>query len=324
MRGWGSLAVLAGGLAACLASDDTGPGDGGTKGDSPVGAVSVSVTAPASGAQVARNDLAVDGSWVARVTYAAQVLPPAAQVDWMAAGVIRGTGLPPDYAYTATYTGDGAQTLSAVVHGPGGAGKDLGHADVTVTILPSTAEARDCHGKLDALALSYEVGADTLGIEDPVTVRLPLGGVAFTTRASMVMDCVTALAFYRMALVLAAHDVVAVTDGGSGLYNYRCVSGSESPPCTGSGFSLHAFGEAYDIAQVKMSDGVIASFGTDWVVDAGPTCNALSASTPNQTLHDIVCDLSQNRVFNVLLTPNFQATQDYVHMDLTADQMVVE
>jgi hypothetical protein len=317
-----SLALALMSMAACLASDDAETPDGGAHVDSPSGAVAVTVTAPTGATQVARDDLATDGSWVARVTYRAEVAPPSPRVDWMSGGVIRGTGLPPDYRYTASYAADGVQTLSAVVHGSGDA--ELGRADVTVTILPSTAESMDCHGKLAAIGVTFALGPDTMGIDDPVTVTLPLLGVAFASRASMVMDCGMALSFYRMVEVLVAHDVSRVTDGGSGLYNYRCVSGSESPPCTASGFSLHAEGKAYDIAQIQTGDGVTSSFGTDWMIDGGPTCNAVSASAPNQLLHDVVCDLYQNGVYTVLLTPNYQAAQDFVHMDLTAGQMLIK
>jgi hypothetical protein len=318
MRAWPALA-----LAACLAPDTATPGgDGGLGGVDAKPPFSVTVTAPASGALVARDYLYMDGRWVARVSYKAAVTPAATQVDWMSGGLVRGVGLPPDYAYEAIYPTDGSQALSAVVHDTHGA--ELGRADTSVTVGPPTAAATDCPAELAVLGIAATAGPATMGIASPVTVTLPLHGMTFTGANSAVMDCSFALDLWRMVDVLKAHHVTALTVGGSGLYNYRCVSGSEQPPCTASGFSLHALGLAIDLAAVAFDDATTASVGGDWVIDAGATCNASSTSTRNQRLHDIVCDLYQNGVFTVVLTPNFQSSQGFVHLDETVGQMVIQ
>jgi hypothetical protein len=343
-RGWmrasvRALALLA--AAACLAPDDTtssdgGPGksDGGPlgaadapRGDGPVGGgVTVTITAPASGTSVHRDYLWRDGKWVARVSYTAQVSPAVAQVDWMAGGLVRGLGLPPDYRYDAVYYSDGAEALSAVVHDPGGG--ERGRADSSLTVLAPTAADKDCPAQLDALGVMYGAGPDTMGIPHPVTVKLPLKGIPITAagmstpRTSLVMDCPMALALWRALDVLADHKVTALTDAG--LYIYRCVSGSEQPPCTQSGFSLHAYGQAFDIASLTTQTGLSATVKDDWVVDSGPTCGAPAGSAKNQLLHDTMCDLYMNGIFSVVLTPDFSATQPFVHMDLTPGQMVIK
>ena len=318
MRAWPALA-----LAACLAPDSATPGDGGGLGGADAKPpFSVTIVAPASGAQIARDDLYMDGRWVARVTFKAAVTPAATQVDWMSGGLVCGVGLPPDYAYEAIYSTDGSVALSAVVHDTHGA--ELGRADVSISVLPSTAATADCPTQLAVLGIAATSGPATMGIVHPTTVTLPLHGMPFTGVPSLVMECSFALDLWRMADVLRAHHVTAVTVGGSGLYNYRCVSGSEQPPCATSGFSLHAFGLALDIAAVDADDGTSASVGGDWIIDTGATCNASSTSTRNQRLHDIVCDLYQNGVFTVVLTPNFQSSQGFVHLDETAGQMVIQ
>lgn len=315
--------ALALGLAACLAPDMATPGDGGAGGVDAKPPFSVTVTAPSTtGAQFARDYLYMDGRWVARVTFRAAVSPAAIQVDWMSGGLVRGVGLPPDYAYEAIYATDGSEVLSAVVHDSHGA--ELGRADTGVTVLPPSAPAGDCPAELAVLGVEATAGPTTMGIAHPVTVALPLHGMPFTGQTSLVMECSFALDLWRMVDVLKAHHVTALTVGGSGLYNYRCTSGSEQPPCTTSGFSLHAFGLAIDIAAVDADDGTSASVGGDWVIDTGATCNASSTSMRNQRLHDIVCDLYQNGVFSVVLTPNFQSSQGFVHLDETVGQMVIQ
>jgi Extensin-like protein C-terminus len=313
---------LALGLSACLAPDAATGSDGGPGGADARPPFSVTVTAPAAGAQFARDYLYIDGTWVARVTFKAQVSPAAPQVDWMAGGLVRGVGLPPDYAYEAIYATDGSDALSAVVHDVHGA--ELGRADTSIAVLPSTVADGDCAAKLSVLGIASTGGPATLGIAHPVTVTVPLHGMPFSGRTSLVMECDFALDLWRMVDVLKAHHVTALTVGGSGLYNYRCVSGSEPPPCAQSGFSLHAFGLAIDLAAVDLDDGTSASVGGDWIVDAGPTCDVSSASPRNQRLHDIVCDLYQNGVFTVVLTPDFQASQGFVHFDETVGQMVIQ
>jgi hypothetical protein len=159
-------------------------------------------------------------------------------------------------------------------------------------------------------------------------LALPLKGMTFTApgasapRASLLMDCAMALSMWRLVDVLAAHRVVAVADAG--LYNYRCVSGAEAPPCPQSGFSLHAFGLAFDLAAVTIDDGTTATVEGDWIVDGGATCAATSASARNQRLHDLACDVHMNGVFGVVLTPNFNAQQGFIHMDNTVGQLVIK
>jgi len=319
MRFWGATIVL----CACLAPDDSAGVDGGGLADAQATSYRITITAPAT---LARNDLYPDGSWVARAVFKAQVTPAASQIDWMAGGSVRGVGLPPDYAFEAIYTAEGTQAVSAVVHDPHGA--ELGRADTTLTVTASTGQGQDCRGQLDAIGLSYSIGPATMGIADPVTVTLPLDGMKLMAAGaeipSLVMDCDMALALWRTVGVLRNHDVTAVEGGGSGLYNYRCVSGSEQPPCAQSGFSLHAYGKAFDLAAVTTSDGLDASVAIDWVADSGATCTASSADPKNQRLHDVVCDLFANGIFSVVLTPNYQAQQTFVHVDLTADQSVIK
>jgi hypothetical protein len=327
MRAW--LLVLA--CAGCLAAD-AGP-DGGSQTPADAGGSSgqvvVAVSTPAAGTVIHRDYLAVDGRWIARVTFKAQVTPAVASVDWMSGGLVQGVGLPPDYAFTESFLTDGAQTFEAVVHDAHD--QVLGRAQVAIQIAAPTADTKDCAAKLGVLGVAFSAGPATMGIVNPITLTLPLKGMPFTSagvpQGSLVMDCDLALALWRLVDVLAAHHVTSL--GESGVYIYRCVSGSEQPPCAQSGFSLHAFGQAFDIASLTLDDGSSLSVKDDWVIDK-LTGDQTTCTTPiaepgkNQKLHDILCDVWGDKIFPVMLTPNFNATQPFVHVDLTPDMQVLK
>src|SRR5262249_53947365 len=150
-----------------------------------------------------------------------------------------GVGLPPDYAYTSNFASDGPQRFDAVVHD--NRGGELGRASVSLTISAPTADKADCKTQLGVLGVGFTAGPPTMGIADPITMALPLKGMGFTAagtsspRSSLLMDCAFALALWRLVDVLEARHIAGVVDNG--LYKYRCVSGSEQPPCPTSGFS---------------------------------------------------------------------------------------
>jgi hypothetical protein len=315
-----ALAVLA--LAGCLAPDATG-GDGGVAGDGGAGSVTVTITGPTAGAQIPRDYLYLDGRWVAKVTFTASTSTKVSAVEWLSGGNLRGVGSPPDYAFTDTFSVDGAKMLDAVVYGPHD--QELGRASVALTITPPTAANADCATQLGVLGVAFTAGPPTMGIADPITMALPLKGMAFTpagstdARASLVMDCRFALALWRLVDVLAARHIVNVVDNG--LYKYRCVSGSEQPPCPVSGLSPHAAGIALDVAGLVAADGTSLSVGSDWVIDTlaqgQTTCTVTpSGSLKNQLLHAIACDVWESGTFTVLLTPNYRSTMQFFYLDI--------
>jgi hypothetical protein len=321
------FALLA--FAGCLAKDP--PGDGGVNGDGGGGSVTVTITGPAAGAQVARNYLYMDGRWAARVVFTARTSAPVSSVEWFLNGNVRGVGSAPDFAFTDFYFVDGTKSLDAVAYDSHD--RELGRASVSLTVAPPTADMADCPTKLNVLGVSYTVGPPTTGIVSPITMALPLKGMKFTpagtsdARSSLVMDCEFALAMWRMVDVLATRHIVNVVDNG--LYKYRCVSGSEQPPCPTSGLSPHALGIALDIAGLVAGDGTALSVGDDWTIDTltgnQTTCTVTpSGSLKNQLLHAIVCDLWESGIFTVLLTPNYRSSQQFFYLDILNSMTVLQ
>jgi hypothetical protein len=169
----------------------------------------------------------------------------------------------------------------------------------------------------------------TLGIADPVTVTLPIGGLGFTPigtttpRTTWLMDCELALALRHAADVMKAHDVTRVEDYG--LYNYRCIDQTVQPPCPGSTLSMHAHALAVDLAAFTTTDGARYSVNDDFLVDAGGVGVARACAAPaaprsgkDAWLHELVCDLHAHEIFFIELTPDYNAAhRDHFHVDLT-------
>lgn len=313
-------------LASCLggAADDAGPGDGGAT-------VTVTVTAPAFGAMVPRDYLTGDGKWVARVTFRASTSTAVDHLDWVAGGLVVGTGFPPDYAYTRIIATDGQHMLEAVASSSGG--RDLGRAGITVRVTGPTAATGSCKQQLAALGVGFVDGPPTPGVVTPVTVTLPLNDLAIRDRGggarrTLLMDCTLAVALWRAADVLRTQHVVAVSE--LGLYLYRCVDGSVDPPaCPGSTLSQHGLATAIDLGAFRHEDGTEYVVDPEWLIDDLPsgqdTCTVVPrAGAKNKFLHQVLCELHLNRIFTVLLTPNYAAAnREYFHLDLTPRSDVV-
>jgi hypothetical protein len=299
-------------FAACAADD-------GNHGDP------VTIEAPLAGATIPRNYLRGDGTWVARVPFRAAVTATrAATVEWIEDGQVLGIGARPGFVFTAEYMEDGDHAVTALARDAEGA--EVARAERCFHVETPKAAEGDCLEKLDAIGQPYTRGPATPGIDNPVTLTLPVNGLPFTfvgssaPRDTWLMDCELALAVWRMADLLKEGGVAAVTDYG--IYNYRCVDAAESPPCPTSGLSIHALGLAIDVAGLTTSDGARYSVATDWVVDSLPSDGNTCTVTPaegenNQTLHALLCQLYAASVFHVLLTPNYNADhRNHWHLDI--------
>ena len=189
---------------------------------------------------------------------------------------------------------------------------------------PATA----CQQTLEAMGIESAVAEPRMGVEEPTDVTVPIAGIAYDAgdgpRETFFMDCPLAVALGRAAEVFAALDVVAVSDFG--IYNYRCI-GSGTPPDCPQGLSQHALGRALDIAGVTTSEGTFYSVNDDWVIDPDgeDTCSAATETAADAFLHQLACDLHAAAVFNILLTPNYNADhRNHFHGDLTPETSFIE
>jgi hypothetical protein len=301
-------------LGGCLGEID---GDG-VVAPPPVEApVSVGFVAPASGATFAREVVIDTGELGAAIAVEVAVTGAPARVELrrgdLAIGALDAAG-----RATVTLIDAGAVTLTATAYDAAGA--ELASAAVAVTVVEPT--VTDCHEWLDLYGLSYEAGPAQLGVADPVTVTLPLNGVAYryvsnrAPRTTLFMDCQLARSLARAAPILRARGVVEVAD--IGVYNYRCIGGGQ-PPCEG-GMSQHAYALGIDLAGFTDGDGVFSSVNDDWVIDGSgeKTCTAPTEPGKDTFLHELICALKAAGVWNIVLTPNYNAAhRNHFHVDLT-------
>ena len=205
--------------------------------------------------------------------------------------------------------------------GDGGVGSDSGSGSA----MPDPAE---CHAWLTAHDVGFTAGPSAPGIEDPVTATLPFAGLAFRSggaaRTSMFADCALVKSLVLAAPIIKGYGFVEVTD--LGVYNYRCINNAGTPPNCTSGLSEHSFGNAIDLASFKRADGTSAVVKTDWVIDpADDTCEAATVAGPDRVLHEMICALKAANVWNIVLTPNYNALhRDHFHADLTDGSDFIE
>jgi len=326
MKGWltiPALAMIAGcgdesGTMAPLPDGSTGdvflPDQGPI--DRPPGTASLLIEQPSEGATFARDDM----FGVARV--ATFMITSAAEgittVYYRLDGSVElGSAIAPPWLVVAHVASDGPHTITAI--GVDGQGAVVAMDETTITVgspLPG-----NCHERLDALGLDWSVAPENRGIADPVWIEPTIAGVAFRYAESaspsrMLMDCELADSLVALAELVAGYGIDEVIH--LGIYNYRCIGGGDPDRdmCTPS---QHAFARAIDLHAFGLA-GSSEEYNveTDWTIRSGDTCPGTSAGMADDTLHDIACELWSGRVFNIVLTPNYNAAhRNHFHVDLT-------
>jgi hypothetical protein len=277
---------------------------------------SLSFVSPAPGSSHLRDQLATSGALVANVGVEVDAGGDIARVALTAGDTPLGDFA--DGKLAAQFGAPGPLTLTATAFGDDGT--ELISTSVDITIDDPT--IADCQGWLDLYQLDYTTGPENLGIADPITVTLPLSGVAFrysgntTQRKTLYGDCTLMKSLAEAAPIVRAHDVQEIVD--IGIYNYRCIDQTKTPPdCT---MSQHAYAKAIDIAALVTTDGTKYSVLDDWVIDSSATCTAETANDKDAFLHKVICELKAADVWNIVLTPNYNSDhRNHFHVDLTTD-----
>src|SRR5262245_57592692 len=153
------------------------------------GPASVAFVTPGTGAAFTRDHLGSSGALVANVDVEVAVGGDVARV---AIAVGDGTlGYVADNKLAAEIAQSGAVTLTATALDDG----DIPLATATVDITIDDPMVADCKGWLDLYQLQYTSGPAMQGVADPVTVTLPLNGVAYrysgntSQRKTLFGDC---------------------------------------------------------------------------------------------------------------------------------------
>jgi hypothetical protein len=307
--------LLAGAMVSACTGDIVGGGDDDSV-DGDAGGAALMFAAPSDGAAFERDALDPLGRLTAEVAIELEIGGGIARVEVLAGDAPVGEGT----SLVAYLRDDGIVPLRAIGYDAGGAAIAQAGVDVTV----ATPSISDCHGWLDLYQLDYTLGPANEGVDDPVTVTTPINGMVHRytgnaePRATFFMHCELALALAKAAPLLRERDVVELVD--IGVYNYRCIGGGTPPDCP-NGISQHAYAKAIDMAGFTTSDDTFYSVNDDWVIDAAnePTCDAPTESDKDAFLHEIVCAMKAEGIWNIALTPNYNdAHRNHFHVDLTS------
>jgi len=305
-------------LATCLVLAACRPDIHGGDTGSAVDDVVIEFLTPAPAATFTRDHL---GELGALTTDVAVELAIEGSPAWIAISV-SGVDL-------ATVSADGRATVPVAIVGPSTvaataydeAGLTVARAEVEIVV--NDPELADCRAWLDLYQVDYALGPDNDGVADPVTATVPINGVAYryventSPRTRMFADCELILSLAKAAPILRGYRIVEVAD--IGIYNYRCIGGGTPPDCP-NGISQHAYAKAIDLAGFTDASGVYASVNDDWVIDPAEesTCAAATEPGVDRSLHEWVCSLKRAGVWNIVLTPNYNAShRDHFHVDLT-------
>ena len=312
------------GLLGLLVAVGCGGGGGPGTDDPDAGAepVALAFVTPTAGARVERDQVEPTEGWrAARVDVEVAVTGDGvASIDLSAGGMALGT-FDEAHRAEALLVAPGLTTLTATARDAGGA--TLAQATVDVEVgEPTTAS---CKAWLDRFGVAYTVGPASMGVSDPVTLRLPINGMPFrylgnaSRRTTFFMDCSLARSLFDAAPFLRSRGVTEVVD--LGVYNYRCI-GTGTPPNCPQGMSQHAYAKAIDLHEFRTADGTAYNVETDWVIDptAERTCEAATSNDEDAWLHEVICAIKADDVWNIVLTPNYNAAhRNHFHVDLTAD-----
>lgn len=310
-----SLVLIA---PACMA-DIERSGMGNDDQPMPPGAVALEIVSPLPGSTYTRDFVGQYGALVALVDLAVSASGSFARIDFeMPRGDILGSA-GADLMLWTELAQDGPVTVMARAYDE--AGRVVATDMVEFSVAPPPATT--CHEWLDRYGIKYTVGPSRDGVDDPVTVTTPINGVSYrysgsaSPRATFFMDCTLALSLAEAAHHLRRRDIIEVVD--IGVYNYRCI-GEGTPPDCPRGMSQHSYARAIDIAGLITGEGIYYSVHDDWIIDpvGEQTCAADTEPGKDSFLHEVICDLKADDVWNIVLTPNYNADhRDHFHVDLS-------
>ena len=285
----------------------------------------LAIVSPLAGDTFMRDDLDTRGTLSAAVPLEIDLAGLAPERVVISAAELELTDADADGLATAFLPAAGTVTLTATAYDLEGTA--LASASVDVQVVEPT--VANCRGWLDLYRVQYTVGPTSPGVMDPVTATMPINGIPFRSggalRTKMFGDCTIIKSLAEAAPKWHARQVVEVTD--LGVYNYRCIGNTGTPPNCPNGISQHAYGNAIDLASFKDAAGTTYSVKTDFVIDPAPekTCTAATEPGKDTWLHQMICELKSANVWNIVLTPNYHADhRDHYHVDLTAGSNFID
>jgi hypothetical protein len=198
--------------------------------------------------------------------------------------------------------------------------------DATPAVRYGRLDRAACESELTRRAVPFTQVDEARGVLAPVRLTGPLHGVTFRTAlpASQrstspweIVDCRLALALDDFSVELASHGIVEVVHYSM----YRPPSASWPALKLAS---RHPGGLAIDAASFVKKDGTTLQVERDFHGRIGAhTCGAGTGPNPSSPqaleLRRIVCDAADARLFNVVLTPDYNwPHRNHFHLEVTA------
>jgi hypothetical protein len=181
-------------------------------------------------------------------------------------------------------------------------------------------DAQQCVADLRLRQVPFSVAPATPGVDAPVLLHGELHGISFKhLRArdrpeGAVLDCRLLLALDDFSALLAQRDVVEAGFVAA----YRHDSTGRTRPG-----QRHAAALAVDISQFRTRGGTAWIVARDFPANVGAATCGCRAQIPFPTtsaatnLRSTICEAAQARIFNVLLTPNYDRDHhDHVHLEV--------
>jgi len=184
-----------------------------------------------------------------------------------------------------------------------------------LAVLPGIARAAapaDCLDALDALKVPFRPTEGSRGIELPVEIDGPVGGVVWKPLGGgdrpLVLDCSLV---YSLALAgrFFVDEGVAVAYFGDA-YHRRMVKNT-------SRISKHSYGLALDVHRFSDGEGRIFSVAADYEtgLGRGRDCLGHPGGDKGQTLRLLWCQLARSELFKLVLDPDFDEDhRDHFHL----------
>lgn len=182
-----------------------------------------------------------------------------------------------------------------------------------------------CEAELKRRAIVFVRGEPTVGVLAPVRLRGPLHGItihsaipaAQRAKATLeIFDCRLVLALDDFAALAAKDDIIEMVHMSA--YRSRAAGG-----CTSKYVGMqHCGALAVDVGTFKKRDGSVLSVEKDFAGHVGTvTCGAAAhppTAAAGRELWSLVCDAADRALFNVTLTPNFNAQHfNHFHLEIT-------
>jgi hypothetical protein len=183
-----------------------------------------------------------------------------------------------------------------------------------------------CYAELAHRGAEFGILDSAVGVAAPIRLAAPLRGVEYRTdlkeaaRATTpweIVDCREALALDDLATILAGHGVVEVRH-----YSLYRPPGKRWPD--GKLGIQHNAALAIDAARFRKADGtdldVLRDFhGRIGDVTCGPDAHPRAPNAAALELRAILCEAVERRLFNVVLTPNYNRPhRNHFHMEVMA------